>query len=148
MLLTDDSQFIGWDISCLGRPACGERFSRGSLDQRFELWIQDNPVCLERLLIKENDLLLDANWGLAEKPVVGNLVCLTSRKDLVDLLRHNILSPEKRDFFSVTFVNGVILCRYLGNSVEQAKQIFIQAWHLLRIELRGYPATIPRIWNT
>jgi urease accessory protein len=50
--------------------------------------------------------------------------------------------------FSVTLVDGIILCRYLGNSVEHVKRHFIKAWQLLRLALRGQEAVIPRIWNT
>jgi len=64
------------------------------------------------------------------------------------LLRKNIGSPENGDLFSVTFVGDIILCRYLGNSVEHVKLHFIKAWKLLRLALRNHEAVIPRIWNT
>ena len=35
--LSRDSNFMGWEISCLGRPASNENFSQGELDQRFEI---------------------------------------------------------------------------------------------------------------
>ena len=91
---------------------------------------------------------MDAKWGLGGKPIVGSFFCLTPRKDLVDLLRQNIGSPENGDLFSVTFVDDIILCRYLGNSVERVKRNFIKAWQLLRLALRDHEAVIPRIWNT
>lgn len=146
--LTKGSHFLGWDMCCLGRPASGERFSQGSLDQRIEILVNGKPVRLERFLVKENDPILDAKWGLAEKPMVGSLLCVTPRQNLVNLLRQNIPPSEAGDLISVTFVDGVILCRYLGNSVEQAKRIFISAWKLLRVALWGQKAVIPRIWNT
>jgi len=49
---------------------------------------------------------------------------------------------------SITFVDGIILCRYLGNSVEHVKRNFIKFWQLLRLALRDHEAVIPRIWNT
>ena len=80
--------------------------------------------------------------------MVGSFFCLTPRKDLVDLLRQNIDSSGNDDLFSVTFVDDIILCRYLGNSVEHVKQNFIEAWQILRFALRGHEAVIPRIWST
>ena len=146
--LSRESHFIGWDILCLGRPAIGETFSQGQLTQKFEIFQNGRPIRLDRLLVREKDAILDAKWGLGGKPVVGTFFCLTPRKDLVDLLRQNIGSPENDDLFSVTFVDGIILCRYLGNSVEHVKRNFIKAWQILRVALRDHEAGIPRIWNT
>ena len=146
--LSRESHFIGWDILCLGRPAIGETFSHGRLTQKFEIFQNGRPIRLDRLLVREKDAILDAKWGLGGKPVVGTFFCLTPRKDLVDLLRQNIGSPENDDLFSVTFVDGIILCRYLGNSVEHVKRNFIKAWQILRVALRDHEAVIPRIWNT
>ena len=146
--LSRESHFIGWDILCLGRPAIGETFSQGQLTQKFEIFQNGRPIRLDRLLVREKDAILDAKWGLGGKPVLGTFFCLTPRKDLVDLLRQNIGSPENDDLFSVTFVDDIILCRYLGNSVEHVKRNFIKAWQILRVALRDHEAVIPRIWNT
>ena len=68
--------------------------------------------------------------------------------DLIDLLRKEIYPLENDDFFSVTLLDHIILCRYLGNSVEHVKRNFIKAWQILRVALRDHEAVIPRIWNT
>ena len=146
--LSKESHFIGWDILCLGRPSIDETFVNGQLSQRLEIFMGDRLIRLEKLIIHENDLMLNAKWGLRGKPVVGTLFCLTSRTDLVDLLRENIESLDNDNLFSVTLVDNVILCRYLGNSVEQVKQKFIKVWQVLRMALRGYESVIPRIWST
>ena len=146
--LSRESHFIGWDILCLGRPAIGETFSQGQLTQKFEIFQNGRPIRLDRLLVREKDAILDAKWGLGGKPVLGTFFCLTPRKDLVDSLRQSIGSPENDDLFSVTFVDDIILCRYLGNSVEHVKRNFIKAWQILRVALRDHEAVIPRIWNT
>lgn len=146
--LSMKSHFIGWDILCLGRPAIGETFSQGQLTQKLKIFQNGRPIRLDRLVVRENDAILDAKWGLGGKPVLGTFFCLTPRKDLVDSLRQSIGSPENDDLFSVTFVDDIILCRYLGNSVERVKRNFIKAWQILRVALRDHEAVIPRIWNT
>ena len=146
--LARESYFFGWDICCLGRPASGEKFDRGTLDQRFEIWCQGKPIRLERFLIKGNDWTLQERWGLANKPVVASFFCFTSQKDLIHLLRQTIAFPENGDYFSLTFLNEIILCRYLGNSVEKAKELFIMVWKTLRGALLSKQAVTPRIWNT
>jgi urease accessory protein len=146
--LSETSHFIGWDILCLGRPSIGETFVKGQLTQRLEVFMDGRLIRLEKLIIQDNDPMLKAKWGLRGEPVVGTLFCITSRTELVDLLRENIDSLDRDNLFSVTLVDNVILCRYLGNSVEQVKQKFIKVWHLLRMALRGHESVIPRIWST
>ena len=146
--LSKESHFVGWDIICLGRPAIEETFSQGQLVQKLEIFYDGRPVRIDRLAVEDDDPILDAKWGLGGKPVLGSFFCLTSRKDLVDLLRQSIDPPDNGDLFSVTFVDNIILCRYLGNSVEHVKRNFIEAWKILRVALRDQKAVIPRIWNT
>ncbi|MBT3515331.1 MAG: urease accessory protein [Nitrospina sp.] len=146
--LSSESHFIGWDILCLGRPSIDETFSQGQLIQKLEIFVNGRPVRLERLMVRENDAILDAKWGLGGKPVVGSFFCFSSRKDIVDLLRQNIALSENGDLFSITLLDGIILCRYLGNSVEHVKRNFIKFWQILRLALRDQEAVIPRIWNT
>ena len=146
--LSRESHFIGWDILCLGRPTIGEVFSQGHLTQKVDIFLNGRPVCLERLMVRENDAILDAKWGLGGKPIVGSFFCFSSRKDIVDLLRQSISLSENDDLFSITLLDGIILCRYLGNSVERVKRNFIKFWKILRLALRNHEAVAPRIWNT
>ena len=146
--LSKESHFTAWDIMCLGRPAIDETFSSGQLSQRLEIFKDGRPIRFDKFIIQENDLALNAKWGLGKKPVVGTFFCFTPRKELVGLLRKNIDSLGKDDLISMTFLDDIILCRYLGNSVEQVKQNFIKVWQILHLTLRGLDPVIPRIWNT
>ena len=146
--LSLQSHFIGWDIMCLGRPSIGEVFSEGTLIQKLEIFRNGNAVRLDRLVINENDLILDAKWGLGGKPVMGSLFCFTEEKKLVELLRNNISLSDKNELLSITYVDNIILCRCLGNSVESVKRKFINIWKILRVALRDHEAVIPRIWST
>ncbi|MCG7957898.1 MAG: urease accessory protein UreD, partial [Candidatus Thiodiazotropha taylori] len=51
--LRDGARFIGWEINCLGRPAINERFDPGEADFKFSLWRDDQPLLIERMLIKD-----------------------------------------------------------------------------------------------
>jgi urease accessory protein len=146
--LAHDSHFVGWEISCLGRPASEEIFSQGELDQRFEVWRDGKPLRIERLKLRGGDPALHAKWGLFGFPVIGSMVCVTDKKKLIDSLRtmKNVAIGE--EFFSVTEVDGAILCYFLGNSVERARNRFISAWKILRREVIGFEAVEPRIWKT
>ncbi len=80
--LSSQSHFIGWDIMCLGRPSIGEVFSEGTLIQKLEIFRNGCAVRLDRLLINESDLILDAKWGLGGKPVMGSFFALLKKKNL------------------------------------------------------------------
>jgi len=146
--LAHDSHFVGWEISCLGRPASDENFSQGELDQRFEVWRDGKPLRIERLKLKGGDPTLNAKWGFLGFPVIGSLVCVTDNTELVDSLRKIANISIDQELFSVTQMDGAILCYFLGNSVERARNCFISAWKILRQEVIGYEAVEPRIWKT
>lgn len=46
----------------------------------------------------------------------------------------------------VTMRGGVLLVRYLGPDMEEARNLLITAWNLLRPALIGCPPHMPRIW--
>ena len=146
--LTYDSHFIGWEISCLGRPASDEYFNRGKLDQRFEVWREGRPLRIERLWLKGGGPTLNAKWGLLGFPVIGNMICVTDKTELVDSLRNITNVSIEKELFSATQTDGIILCYYLGNSVERARSCFINVWKILRQEVIHREAVEPRIWRT
>ena len=146
--LAHDSHFVGWEILCLGRPASEEIFSQGELDQRFEVWRDGKPLRIERLKLRGGDPALQAKWGLLGFPVIGSMVCVTDKTELIDSLRTITNVAIGEELFSVTQVDGAILCYFLGNSVERARNCFISAWKILRQEVIGFEAVEPRIWKT
>ena len=73
--LSGSARFIGWEISCLGRPAAAERFDRGELGQRIELVRDGKLVYSERASYLGGAPVLAAPWGLRGEPVVGTLLC-------------------------------------------------------------------------
>ena len=52
--LAADAGFIGWEIHCLGRIACGEQFDRGSLDLGINIVRDGHPLLVERLRIRDD----------------------------------------------------------------------------------------------
>jgi urease accessory protein len=146
--LAHDSHFLGWEISCLGRPACGEIFNQGELDQRFEVWRDGKPLRIERLKLKGRDPALHAKWGLLGFPIIGSMICVTDKKKLIDSLRTITNIANEEEFFSVTQMDGIILFYFLGTSVERARNCFISVWKILRQEVIGFQAVEPRIWKT
>lgn len=55
---------------------------------------------------------------------------------------------DARGVFSVSQLEDVVVCRYLGASMTQAKTLFGRAWQVLRAGPMGKRAVAPRIWAT
>jgi len=146
--LSRDSNFMGWEISCLGRPASNENFSQGELDQRFEIWREDRPIQIERLLLNAGNPSLHAKWGLLGFPVIGNMICITNNVELLDSLKNLVNTSTDQELFSVTQVDDIILCYFLGISVERARNCFIKAWKIFRKGVIQLEVVEPRIWKT
>ncbi|MDX1607188.1 MAG: urease accessory protein UreD [Candidatus Competibacterales bacterium] len=145
--LAAEACFIGWELYCLGRPAAGERFTSGSADLHLELWRETTPLLVERHRIEAEGAIRTARWGLAGQPVFATLVCSPHPgAEVLDALRRRLHADGPAA--SVTTLDGVLLCRYLGPSIATARGLFGAAWNLLRPALAGRPACPPRVWST
>ncbi len=144
--LAADAGFIGWEILCLGRPGAGETFQHGRVRQRFELWREGMPLYLEHACYEEEAAVLSAAWGLAGLVVSGTMLCAVAAAECIEELRGT--ARARAGLFSVTQLDGVLVCRYLGAHAEEARQCFEQAWQLLRPSVMNRCACAPRIWAT
>jgi len=142
------AHFLGWEITCLGRPAAGDAFLTGRLDQRFELHLGERPLVLERMLLEAPGPLRDGAWGWAGRSVHGVLLATTASSGLTAELREQVRPEREGDRFGVTTLGAVTVCRYLGAQAGDARACLGQAWDILRRHLLGKPASAPRIWTT
>jgi urease accessory protein len=141
--LTGRARFIGWEILCLGRPACNERFTAGVVNQDFELWLQDRPLFMDRLRLQGESAALDAHWGFAAKPVLGTMLAFPA--DSAQLQRARLSSSDEA---ACTLVDGVLLIRLRGVSSEAVRLEFQRVWNALRPSFSGLAPHAPRIWAT
>ncbi|MEP7052727.1 MAG: urease accessory protein UreD [Pseudomonadota bacterium] len=146
--LAPGGAFFGWEIVCLGRAASGDHFESGHLAQAFEIWEGGRPLWVERSHFDAQQPVRRAAWGLAGQRVFGTFACVGVSAAAVAAARSAVVHDAERELFSVTQTRSVIVCRYLGDSTERARQAFTQAWSALRPILLGRPACAPRIWLT
>ncbi len=146
--LADTATFIGWDFVCLGRPAADERFTTGALSQRIEIVKNNETVWFERFRLDGESPLLNARYAYAGQPVFGTMIYAGNLQEgLADRIRDSL--QEKTSYvFSVSQLQSVIVCRYLGEQAEEGKNLFAQAWNVLRSSCQSKPACLPRIWAT
>ena len=63
-------------------------------------------------------------------------------------MRNLTNASTEQELFSVTQMDDIILCYFLGNSVEKARNYFIDVWKIFRQEVIQHEAVEPRIWKT
>ena len=148
--LTDESsQFMGWEILCLGRPASKKLFETGSCRQSFEIWRDQAPLWIEKSHYEGGSALLSSPWGMNTYPVSGTFVCVTQSPPLIDAIRTKFEDSMPSDcFLTATQLKHALIVRYLGHHAEQAKKYFTRAWEIVRPEILGRPICSPRIWKT
>jgi urease accessory protein len=148
--LAPGANFLGWDLVCFGRPACGEGFSAGSCQQTLEVWRGDRPLLIERA--RYDGDVLSAAYGLRGMPVVATfLACGPAlNKDTIPGLLESLraMKPDGSDLLSVTALGDLLVFRYLGGNVEHARQHLENAWRHVRPVLLSRPASPPRVWST
>jgi urease accessory protein len=150
LVLEPTARLVAWDVQCLGRPAIGERFTRGRFKSRFELFRGEAPLYVDRFLLDGGAEVLSANHGLRAHAAFGSMVVSGASPDWLDVVRGLLPSPGSTDLFSATVVGGgeLLLCKYLGSSAAVARRTFAAIWEALRPRLLGRAAVPPRIWST
>jgi len=149
--LQGNAKFIGWEIVCLGRPACHEEFESGYCRQAVEVWRDNKPLVIERSLLQGGDEILSAVWGMQNFVVMGAMIVTDANKTVLNKVRENIASQKLDDSkirMSSTLMNGVLICRVLANQAEAARESFIEIWKTLRPDILQREAVAPRIWYT
>jgi len=144
--LKGDAGFIGWEINCLGLPVVRERFETGRATFGLQLSRDGRPLLIERLVV-DGAAALAAPAGLRGHPVAATLYATPADTTVLNVVREAI-PPEHRRQLGITLVEGVLVARYLGDSTEQARGLFVRLWESIRPALLGRPACTPRIWNT
>ncbi|SRR5258708_3474020 len=136
--LQKDACFIGWEIVCLGRTGSGERFTRGRIDLETRIAREKKILFFERGRIDGGGRLMDSPAGLGGRSVFGTFIA-TCADPLKGFSTGNI---------ATTFLPGLLVARYLGDSSEEALREFTRLWTAIRPAVTGREAVLPRIWST
>lgn len=144
--LAGDARCLAWEITCLGRPAAGEGFARGALDQRIELWRDGAPLYLERSRVTGGSEAQAAAWGFGGEAVCATLLATVDAADACDAARERLGDAAGR--CAATQCDGLLLLRYRGPSAAEARARFIAVWQALRPAVLGKAAVLPRIWHS
>lgn len=143
--LSGSGRLALWETHCLGRPAIQESFDEGSLDAGLELWRDGKPLLIERLRVNPDSRRRSS--VLNGQPVTATAIFSHAEASHLDAAREQI-DVDDQSIAAATLIGDLLLVRYLGNSTEQAKDLFNEIWGTLRELLLHRPVSAPRIWNT
>lgn len=139
--LCTGSRLLAWDLLCLGRPVIGETFDHGCLNNRLEVWKDDQPLLIERLHLADGDLS-----PVADHPWVGTLLFYPANETLLESVR------EKLDvlgaFAGATLTEGLLTVRFLGDDNLICLRAMRDIWCAMRPQLLQKAPVLPRIWQT
>lgn len=146
------AHFCAWEIICLGLPASDAPFLTGDMYQNFSVHQNDTPLFIDRMRIDASSGYMTASCGLQEQPVFGTLLAGPYSEEVlseqIELLDKQLTQLDHYRCVSITTIHGLIILRYLGDSTDKAKQLFVRAWSQIRPDLIGREAVAPRIWST
>jgi urease accessory protein len=144
--LAEGGRFMGWDILCLGRPASRDFFREGLVDNRLRISRAGRPLLIERLRIEnETDLLRSS--GQRGFIVSASFVATGCQAEVLNMVRDSP-PPTPEGLWGATLLDDLLVVRYLGNAVEEARALFTGIWRRIRPVLYGRDACLPRIWAT
>lgn len=146
--LDASARYLGWEITCLGRPASNDGYETGSFRHVTEIWRDERLLLVDRTHVDAKGTSRSAAWGFGGKTVYATLVASGASDALVRAIRERVVPERASDLFSVTAISGLLVCRFLGSSAEQARRSLADAWRTLRTEVLGKSDCPPRIWTT
>ena len=147
--LESSAIFIGWEIVSFGRPACLEEFSTGVFKQSFEIWRSEEPLLIDKVMIKDRSEVFSSLWGLQSQPVMGLMTAVNPDTKLLQHAKEKIQERIKGHVhLSVSVMNDVLVCRCLDTNSMSIRNQFIEIWKTIRPISTNKQPCEPRIWAT
>jgi len=156
--LSAGSDFMGWEVNCLGLPASDALFDSGSFQQRYGVFRDGRALFIDRFSLTDRNrqALLAGSAGMQAKTVSGFFLagpwsydsddqCLQER---LQCLRQVVQDRKLNQFGAISKTGEFYVGRYLGHSAEQARALFAAWWEILRPVSLKRKACPPRIWST
>lgn len=138
--------FLGWEILCFGRTAGSFPFRAGELHFAFEIYRQSLPLAIDRSVMVGGSGTFESAWGYAGRPVFGSLYAVPRESCDLEAMVSALRAKLGSERASVTLVDQLLVIRASTATVERLRQIFTDAWEVLRPNLFGWAAMRPRIW--
>ncbi len=149
-LQDESSQFIGWELTCLGRRAGKLWFESGCFSQVLTVKRGDQWLLNERLAFDAPADWIQASWGGHGYTVLATAVFALGDLGWLESLRKLISQHRWREqmLAAVTEFRGVLVLRVMGHQAYQVRELLVDAWQMARNMGLSKEAQWPRIWMT
>ena len=141
-----DATLLAWEISCLGRPAIGERFIEGEMRSRLRVFVEDRPWLIEHQYVS-GERHLAARPGLRGHALQGTLLAWQVDEGLAQRVQEKVATSADV-LVGATLIDGLLVVRALGDHAEKLRYVMTDVWGFLRPHLLGRLPVAPRIWAT
>ena len=145
--LASDARFMGWEQTCLGRPASGDAYLKGEFSASWRIRRSGQPVVNERIAWGSEDALRAGRYGLGGYTTMGTLFASPADADTQALLS-TFVTRGPECVCATTLLHDVLVVRVLAHNARIARQTLQSAWGTLRLPILGKNPTMPRIWAT
>jgi len=135
------STLLAWELFCLGRPVINETFSHGRIESRLEVWLEGEPLLIERQHLADGDLT-----PVAEHSWIGTLLFYPASETQLEEAREALAPLEH--FAGATLTDGLLSVRFLAHDNLICRQAMRAIWQRLRPQLTAKAPCSPRIWHT
>ncbi len=151
VVLEKEASYIGCEILCFGRTASGESFTGGQIMQRISIRRDDKLIWFEQLRLSGGSPAMESPLVLAGSTVCATLIAVGKAVPaaVLDVARAGAGAiANGAGHLGVSQLKPLVVARYLGDSSETARRIMLHIWGVLRPEMLGRQAMVPRLWNT
>jgi len=147
--LETGARFLGWEVVCLGRPAAGEAFERGSLWLDFTVHDERGPIFIERGRIDGGSSAGAGAWGLRGFAAFGTLVATVDDAPTALGAAREALAPHPESAATLldTPDGALLVVRALGPDGTHVRAVLEAARHRVRDDWRR-PRIDPGIWRS
>lgn len=154
--LTNDSAYLGWDMTCLGLPRSGQLFKNGHYSQLNRVYCDNTLIYHDRISINPNNQIHQHSAGLNNLSVFATFMAYapagqvndTEKKALIAQLRDDIIAENAETKISISQIRQLLVIRYLGQHAQECKALFILLWQKMRPLYLNKDTSIPRVWHT
>jgi urease accessory protein len=144
-----DGKLLAGEMMVFGRLGHGERFSNGLAHDGWEV-SKDGRLIWAEALHLENDIasVLEDPSCFDGAVAAATAVYIGPDAEARLITVREIFETQDSDTLKgATFVNGVLVVRWLGNDAFDLRNDFGTFWGNFRNKVAGLPTTLPRLWN-
>ena len=145
--LEQGSRFIGWELLCLGRPANQEVFTTGFINTATRVYIDGQLVLVDQMKTQDDQLTSNAA-GLRHYAMAATLIAGVIEEHHLETVRSVLEQFDPALPVGVTWMEGLLVVRMLGNNTEEMQNVLKPVWKALRESWLAMNACPPRIWAT